>query len=191
MNPSARLRSVSIQQFTGPQVRRLGPMWLGPLLRAWEPGRNESICQAAFLVQGTGAGSRLLLTAGRVPAPAAAERRSISPLAAIRATLGSERLSNFSPRGFSIFESATEDISGLRSPLRFKFLASSSSTSWRKRSAFNGLTWLGQASLDTFPHIKVNHATQHSLITGVDSIGVSVPGSHKCSRGLGASQGLF
>ena len=70
-------------------------------------------------------------------------------------------------------------MSGLQSPLRFKFLASSSSTSWRKRSAFNGLTWLGQASLDTFPHIKVNRATQHNLITGVDSIGVSVPGSHK------------
>lgn len=76
----------------------------------------------------------------------------------------------------------------LQSPLRFKFLTSSSSTSWRKRSAFNGLTWLGQASLDTFPHVKVSRATPHNLITGVYPIRVPVPGSHTvCSWGLGAS----
>ncbi|XP_042090760.1 coiled-coil domain-containing protein 157 isoform X2 [Ovis aries] len=45
-------------------------------------------------------------------APAAAEQRSVSSLATARAALGSERPSNFSPRGSSIFESATENISG-------------------------------------------------------------------------------
>ena len=96
--------------------------------------RNQSICQAAFLLQGTREGSRLVLTVGRAPLLAAVQLRSAPLLAAVSQSHSwlSEAIHLPCHVAPSIFKLATENFSCTESPPCFKCLTFSSFTSWRK-----------------------------------------------------------